>query len=304
MYSNKNVKIKKWPIIIAVILFFLYLLALDPSTGFFGGIAFILIESWGPSVANILAAYWLASIIVKKFSIKQMVLMIALSALLGLNIMLLSRMISEVRSVKVTVIKPLALPNQHSFFVYYNPRNNTTIKTLSAYRYFPETNATIAPFFFNVFHVEFSEGCGCMYFHNIPSVYTNDSIGEMLNEYFTYVISDFNDKIDNKVNSPNYKVVTSSQKVSKEVLFKMNITDNYGGKVLISEVYPGYFYAKSIKDYNKSYDFSTNYSVLYAINTFIYGNFWAAIFDKYLQAPMIEQSVLRKHTEIFSYRKE
>lgn len=291
--------IAKWPVIIAAILFLLYMITLHPISGFIGGFFFLFLNRWVPSVVNILISYWLASMVTNSFSIKRIFLTIIISMALGLNLLLLSWLISQPRNITVTVIKPLTLPSNKAYFIYNDKKHGVSLKILSGVNYFDESNTTISPFFFDIFEVNSSEGCGCMYFRNIPAVYTDGTTQHMLNQYFSVVTDRFGNKISNNAKPTTYKLSTQATIIGKIVLFKLFITDKNGGKVIVSAVYPRHFYVKSVTEYNKQYIFPDKNFAIHATNNFIYNNFWFFLFDQYLQAHIIDKSILLKHPEIF-----
>lgn len=270
---------------------------LHPISGIVGGFFFLFLFNWVPSAVNILISYWLASIVIRSSLIKRVALTVIISLILGLNLLLLSGFISRPKDITVEVIKPLTLPSDRAYFTYTDKKHGVSIRDIAGnINYFNESNPTLAPFFFDIFEVAASESCDCMYFLNIPAVYTDGTIQDMLNKYFPAAA----DKFGHPDTKPTtYKLSTQAIITGDKALFKLFITDKNGGKVIISSVYPKRFYVKSVTEYNKKYIFSDKYFARHAMNCFIYHNFWFFLLKPYLQTPMMDQSILLKHPEIF-----
>jgi hypothetical protein len=275
--TSKHKHVNKKILLLAVILALLYFVSLHPISGFLGGALFLLVGWLIPSLVNLLLSYSIAYVFIKNNIPLRLVICIIISALLGLNILLMN-IINKKNNYTISVVYPLYMPTTDVFTVF------------SDY-----STANIKPFPINLYYLAGDEGCGCLYFKSQMPLYNDLATVNALEKFFNHSDRHIVGSMTGGPILADYVVQTRVVEKLNKANVQVKITDKFGGEVLISKNYPTSALIHTKEGQPKYTVFPGKHFWRHAGIMFIYNNFWVYYFKHYFETPSIYDALQDKN---------
>jgi len=248
---------RKRLIILILIQIGIYFGSLHSWSGIFGGIIFLLLGSILPTLINLSISYLIAFYCTGgiRDSIKCLIFVL-ISFTLGVNTKLVDIFPLKDANENIEVLKPLRVINNPK--IYIKKPDNLDLK--------------VSPFI--PFSVGSDEACMCMYFKSTKSLLRQSlfTLINMIEKNAGGIIETYSSR------RADYQIIYEAKTEKGEIHLKSTILDQYGGHVVIKNIYPASLsFTDEFNGMNRNGNLSGLYFWKYASMLLMNDNIWQRI---------------------------